>query len=341
MKKYALLVLSLLLFSSQSLADCKYLGSIGGVGLTLNPRILSDDSLPVGSVLYAKTIGISSMKTFYDCDITSADPDLYRVDVGAKSQVPGVTGINGEPVYETGIDGIGFQISDALAGVPGRPVVAKIGTSPLTVRATSGVKQFTAWLIKTKPIIDTSKSTTPAINVVFAAGRSGQVNNLTQNTILLRIGLNLGSVNYRATSCNLTPRGGGTVRLDNIEVSELKKITPPNATGRGKEVILDMNCPKDATGLSYNYWFNPVSGSETADGVLANSVSTTAGGAKNVGFIIKQNTTPVKFYDYDDYQISNTKATQEIKFNIDYYRLSTDITQGSVSGLLEVILQEK
>lgn len=51
--------------------------------------------------------------------------------------------------------------------------------------------------------------------------------------------------------------------------------------------------------------------------------------------------TAVKFYDYDDYEVNNTKMTQQIKFNVDYYRLSSDITQGNVTALLEVILQEK
>ncbi|WP_333853553.1 fimbrial protein [Leclercia sp.] len=341
MKKYALLIFSLLLFSAQSIADCKYLNSTGGVGLTLSPRLLSDNSLPVGSILFAKTIGISSMRTFYDCDTTSADPDLYRVDVGSKAQVSGVTGINGEAVYETGIDGIGFQVSDGISGVPGRPVVAQIGAFPLTVKATSGVKQWTVWLIKTKPIIDTSTSTAPAIVIQYAAGRSGQVKSLTSNTILLRVTLNMGTVQYRATSCNLTPRGGNTVTLDPITVTDLKKVSSPNATGKSKDVVLDMTCPNDAVGLSYNYWFNPISGSESASGVLANSTSVAAGGAKNVGLIVKQGVTAVNFYDYDDYQVSKTKATQEIKFSIDYYRLSTDIAQGNVTALMEVVLQEK
>lgn len=342
MKKYVLLIISLLFFSAQSIADCKYYENYpGGVALTLNPRLLSDTSLPVGSVLFAKTIGISSMKTFYGCDTTSADPDLYRIDVGSKTQAPGVTGMNGKAVYETGIDGIGFQVSDAISGVPGRPVVADIGTSPLTVKSTGGVKQWTVWLIKTKPVIDTSTSTAPSTVITYAAGRSGQVNNLTLNTILLRVTLNLGTVNYRATSCHLTPRGGNTVKLDPIKLTDLVKITSPNATGKAKEVILDMTCPDEAVGLSYNYWFNPVSGSGTNDGVLMNSTSVAAGGAQNVGFVVKQGTSVVKFYDYDDYQVSKTQATQQIKFNVDYYRFSSDITQGNVTALLEVILQEK
>ncbi|URN99636.1 fimbrial protein [Leclercia adecarboxylata] len=343
MKKYVLLMFGLLIFSAQSIADCKYSTGTtpGTVGLTLNPRLLSDASLPIGSVLFAKTVGVSSMKTFYNCDITSADPDLYRIDVGSKTPVPGVTGMNGEAVYETGIDGIGFQVSDALSGEPGRPVVAKIGTYPLTVTATMGIKQWTVWLIKTKAIIDTSKSTVPSITITYAAGRSGQVNSLILSTQLLRVTLNLGTVNYRATSCNLTPRGGNVIKLDPIKLPDLKKITPPNATGKAKEVILDMTCPSEAVGINYNYWFNPISGSDTKDGVLLNSTSVAAGGAQDVGFIIKQGSTAVKFYDYDDYQISKTKATQEIKFNIDYYRLSNNISQGAVTGLIEVILQEK
>lgn len=280
MKKYLLLIIGLLFSSTQSIADCKYLGNTQIVGVTVNPRILSDQSLPVGSVLFAKTIGISSMKTVYNCDTTSADPDLYRVDIGSHAQAPGVTGIYGGPVYETGIDGIGFQVSDAMAGEPGRPVLAKIGSYPMTVNATLGIKQWTVWLIKTKPIIDTSQTGVPTIPVIYAAGRSGQVNALTSNTVMLRVNLSLGTVKYRETSCHLTPRGGSLVKLDDIKLTDLKKVNSPSASGRGKDVILDMSCPSTAIGLNYNYWFNPISGSATEDGVLLNTTSAAAGGLR-------------------------------------------------------------
>lgn len=342
MNKYILLIFGMLLFSSQSIADCKYRDNTGTVGITLNPRILSDPSLPVGSILHAQTVGISSMKTIFDCNTTSSEPDSYRVDIGALTQAPGVTGIHGEPVYNTGIDGIGFQISDGITGAPGRPVVAKIGTNPLTIGTSGGVKQVTVWLVKTKPIIDTSKNTAPQFTVTYAAGRPSQVSALTSNTVVLRVGVNLGRINYRETSCNLTLRGGNPIKLSTIKASDLRKLTSTASTGKGKDIILDMSCPTAALGLNYYYWFNPVSGSSaTLDGVLPNALSLAAGGAKDVGFIIRQGVTPVKFYDYDEYKINNTKETQEIKFNVDYYRLSSDITQGNVSALVEVVLQER
>ncbi len=40
--------------------------------------------------------------------------DQYIVESTAP-EVTGVTGIRGKPVYETGIDGIGFQFSDLLS----------------------------------------------------------------------------------------------------------------------------------------------------------------------------------------------------------------------------------
>lgn len=341
MKKHIILIIGMLFFSSQSFADCKYLGSTKNLGVPFSPRILADDTLPVGSILYAKTVGINTMKSAYGCDITSTDPDMYRIDVGAHPEVPGVKGMQGKPVYETGIDGIGFQISDGLIGVPGRPVVATAGMTPMTTTTTTPVKQWTIWLIKTKPVIDTSINTIPQISVIYAVGRAGQINTLTSNTVLLKVGTNIGPITYRSTSCNLTAKGGSIIKLSDISVAELKAITPPNSTGKGKNVTLEMNCPRDVLGSSYNYWFNAISGSTSTDGVLTNSTSESAGGAKNVGFIVKQGVSPVKFFDYDDYSVNNVKATQEINFSVDYYRFSSTISQGNVSALLEVVLQEK
>lgn len=342
MKKFIIFIFGLLFFNSQSQADCNYHGNTKNIGMTLKPRILADSTLPIGSVLYAETAGVSDMRTFSQCDTTSGDPDRYRVSVASQALVAGVTGIQGGPVYETGIDGIGFQISDAISGTPARPVVAEAGTFPLTVASTPGVKQVTVWLIKTKEHIDTSKLTGSTFDVQYAAGLSSRVATFSSSAMLLRVSLGIGPVTYRTTSCNLTLRGGNPVKLSSIEAKDLKSLVQGKSTGKGKDIILDMSCPSDSQGKSYYYWFNPISGSSPSiDGVLPNSLSPAGGGAKDVGIMIKRGVTPVVFYDYDDYLISNAKATQEIKINADYYRLSSDIAPGEVRALLEVVLQEK
>lgn len=340
MKKLLFLALSLLL-STQAFANCKYEGSTNTIRIPISPKVLADSSLPVGSILYVKPVGLSSMRTFYGCDITSASPDVYRVALGTRSEVPGVTGIQGKPVYETGIDGIGFQISDVISGTTSRPVPAVGGTVPLTQTSTSGVNQVTIWLIKTKPTIDTSTTGADRTAIVFAAGVSTQVSSLSSNAVLLRVNFDLGPVSYRESSCDLNLRGGNPIKLKNITLTKLKGVSPGTATGQQQNIVLDMNCPSSSVGTNYMYWFNPIGGTSAVDGVLPNMIKTSSGGAKDVGLIIKQGNSAVRFYDYSSYTISKVKASQQINLSADYYRFSSDISQGSVQGLLEVVLQEQ
>ncbi|MCP6307944.1 fimbrial protein, partial [Klebsiella pneumoniae] len=78
-------------------------------------------SIPVGSILYTRKIGTGPYKNF-KCD--KSTNDQYIIDIGA-SEVAGVTGIQGGKVYETGIDGIGFQVSDLLRSKNGSVVVGE------------------------------------------------------------------------------------------------------------------------------------------------------------------------------------------------------------------------
>ncbi|MBX4293858.1 fimbrial protein, partial [Mycobacterium tuberculosis] len=79
-------------------------------------------------------------------------------------------GIRGKPVYETGIDGIGFQFSDLLSSKNGpiNPAVAQSTIVPI-LESNEDYKFMTVWLIKTKQVIDTSgTSTNPVFK--FSAG---------------------------------------------------------------------------------------------------------------------------------------------------------------------------
>lgn len=49
-----------------------------------------------------------------------------------------------------------------------------------------------------------------------------------------------------------------------------------------------MNCPESSVGTNYMYWFNPIGGTSSVDGVLPNMIPTSSGGAKDVGLIIKK-----------------------------------------------------
>ena len=69
--------------------------------------------------------------------------------------------------------------------------------------------------------------------------------------------------------------------------------------------------------------------------------------ASNVGIIFKISGSPIVFYDTDNYKydiITNSDLSKTINLTADYYRMSdssSEITSGSVKGMLEVIIQEE
>ncbi|WP_242637149.1 fimbrial protein [Klebsiella quasipneumoniae] len=343
MMKNILTFISLLFISLPVMANCKYsdAGNGAAVGITFKSKILSDNTLPAGSVLAVQTVGgnVSNMKTFNSCGAG----DVYGIMASPNTpEVVGVKGVLGGPVYETGIAGIGYEISDARIGANGRPVPATLGNISAYGLSDPGVEQITVWLIKTKDNIDTNSGNTRKFSVSYLAGTTTQVAGNSQTARLLRVDITVGPLTFKNSTCNINPRGGRTINLSNIELSQLDTIKQGANTGKQKEFTLDINCPASSVGSKYIYWFNPITeNSASKDGVLLNSISTAAGGAKDVGFIIKKGTAPIKFFDYKSYQISKISASQSISLSADYYKLTNDIFAGQVKAIFEIVLQEE
>ncbi len=168
MKKIVILI-TLLMLGGQAATNCTYKGNTKRQGLTLtNIKIPTDASIPVGSVLHTHKFGTGAYKTF-TCNKNT--DDQYIIDVGA-AVVPGVTGVQGGPVYETGIDGIGFQVSDLLRSKNGSLIAAEAGSTlvPITSSSENNYQFITVWLIKTKTVIDTSTKSTSNPSVSFSVG---------------------------------------------------------------------------------------------------------------------------------------------------------------------------
>lgn len=342
MMKKILLFISLLLLNQTVMADCDYRGTDAIFNVTFSPtKILSDSSLAPGSVLAVKTVGgsIANAKTFSNCRAN----DVYAIiATPSVNLATGVTGILGGPVYETGIPGIGFEISEAIAGTNGRPVPATLGTVSAYGLSDPGVKQLTVWLIKTQDNIDTSFLGQRVIKVSYRAGSVNQVNTNSTIARLVQANIKLGPFTYKETTCEISPRGGGTINLTNIGASHLQSLNQGGVTGKQKSFTLDITCPDSSVGSKYTYWFNPITeNSPSKDGVLFNSISDTAGGAKDVGFIIKQGSSPIAFFDYTKYTIASINRNQSLTFTADYYKVSNNITPGNVRAIFEIILQEE
>lgn len=84
----------LLSFSITAEATCTYSGSEVTVNMSLSSKILSDNTLPAGSVLAVRTVGgnVSNMKSFSNCGTA----DVYAVVASPGAiEALGVKGIQG------------------------------------------------------------------------------------------------------------------------------------------------------------------------------------------------------------------------------------------------------
>jgi type 1 fimbria pilin len=336
MKKILICIIGLLV-SAEVAAKCTYLGDIRRQTLTINPKILADDTLPVGSVLYTKRFGTGNYKTF-SCQKVMGDQ--YIVDMGA-DVVPGVTGIQGLPVYESGIDGIGFQVTDLLLSRNGAltPAVADSTVVPYE-KSNSNYQGMMVWLIKTKVRIDTSGVQSILPQISFSAGNLN-TNPNPMDRLFYTAGFRLGSITYRQTSCNVSVNGPNIIRLETIQKSELMSSAQGN-TSKKKDIAINVSCPADIVGKKVNYWFNP-RGVTSQEGVVNNMLSGPTA-ASNVGVIFKIGTNAISFFDISKYAFSKVKQSETINLTADYYRQSNnaaDITSGRVKAMLEVIIQEE
>lgn len=339
MKKRLFLIALLFLFQHTASLACSYSGSEQKINFNFKGvKLLSDDSLPVGSVLAVKRVGgnVANMKRFANC----SSGDVYAVLASAGlTEAPGVRGVQGGIVYETGIPGIGFQISDAISGTNLRPVPAVFQTVSAQGLSSGSVEQITVWLVKTRDKIDPSETGNNA-TVSFKAGPANQIQR--NEYLLLQINLAFGPFTYKKTSCNVTPRRGGTVTLPKIEAKVLRNKAAGATTDSQQDINLDISCPADSVGTKYIYWFNPITAnSTTSNGVLLNNISSAAGGAKNVGVIIKKDGTAIRFYDYSAYGFSKIKSNEVISLTADYYKTASPLEPGQVQAIFEVILQEE
>lgn len=334
MKKIFLL-LSLVFVCSDVFAACTYHGERKLLTLNLSPKITADPSIPVGAVLYSKKFGTGNYKTFSCSKIMN---DQYIID-STGPQVTGVTGLQGKPVYETGIDGIGFQVSDILNSKNGSLNPAVVGSTQIPFESSNDNYQFiTVWLIKTKAVIDTNdKSFNPKISF-------GANNIMINDGLLLAATINLNNMIYKNTSCNISVSGSNRIILNKIAKSTLMSIPRAGITPSQKNITMNVDCPTGSQGGSFMYWFNPIGNvSASGDGIIDN-ILTGATAAKNVGVIFKMNSNPVVFYDMDKYKIANAGAHQNFNITADYYRASNnaaDITNGSVKAMMEVVIQEE
>lgn len=338
MKKLIILLFTLLC-ASEAMAKCEYGGSDALATFKLSPKIPLDPSIPVGSVLYTKKFGTGSYKTF-DCNKLLGD-EYIVTSTGA--EVPGVTGVGGKPVYETGIDGIGFQFSDMNLSKNGHVIPAVVGSSIVPVNETTGDYKFmTIWLIKTKPVINTANGSANQM-VTFSAGNMA-TNPRAKDRLLLTGNLKIVDLAFKNTSCNISVMGSKQVTLQTIKMSELLAVSPGKDTLAKKDIQMKVDCPSEVYGNTLSYWFNPVGGGGSRGTGIMENMLTGDDAAKNVGVILKQNGRDIAFFDSSSYQLKKLGATQFIDFTADYYAFSKsakDLSNGKVKAMVEVIIQEE
>ncbi|WKL83347.1 hypothetical protein Q1L34_23245 [Raoultella ornithinolytica] len=258
MKKMIVLLAAVFFSSGVSAARlCTYTdaaGNDGGVeerqGMTLYPKISADPALPVGAILYSRTIGGMDLHhRLFRCNPGAE----YVVEVST-SQVPGVT-LRGMPVYETGVPGIGIQFSDIFASRIGKQVPGEAGSWPTPFDKSvqfPAVPHFSAWLVKTGPI-DTSGATNINVEITFRVRdpayptyeRGGAIYWVNPKTTR--------KISFRNESCNISVKGPSTVNLQRINKSELLALSSGAATGKGKTIDMNITCPSELQGQKLTY----------------------------------------------------------------------------------------
>ena len=342
--KNFIILLSLFCISLSAKATCSYGTGGGSITVTFD-KVFASTEVPVGTILATVRNGNVIPKSF-----SCGAGDLYSINTNSSAIATGIKGIRGMPVYETGIPGIGFQISDITKGSAGQPIPAVLN-EPVSAKSAQfdpndAPKQVMIWLVKTGPI--TQQSLSNLVSVYFLAGTTTQTSGTgTSGSRLFTINLNMSRLKFKDASCDVVPVGGNTVTLPTVEASALNALSA-RAAGRSKDFKVDIVCPQSETGLKYRYWFNPISETySSADGVLLNS---STNGAQNVGIQIKHKSSAIKFYDITSnaYVISQTVNTQTLEFTADYYKTGAQVTTpvtvgdtGEVSGRFEIVLQEE
>lgn len=339
--KKLIISLGLLCISFQATATCSYDGTTGAITVSFGtPSVLADSTLPDGTILATAVRGNVNPKIYSKCSVS----DVYVIRTTPAVNESNVKKINGQTVYETGIPGIGFQISD-ITKPKGRFIPSEINQAEQATQryfSSSDIsKQVMVWLVKTGPI--TQQKLDSYITVYYMAGTPVQTSTGSNNSsALYRINIDLTNIKFKETTCEISPRNGSTVRLQNIDLSELTSISIGAAAGKPKNFTLDISCPTSEVNKNYIYWFNPISmNSPSADGVLLNALP---GGATNIGFILKKDSTAIKFSDLS-YSFTTVKS-QSLTFNADYYKIANPVILGTagtgeVKADFEIVLQEK
>lgn len=344
MKKMIVLLAGIFFCSGVSAARlCSYTDSAGNEGpnggteerqgMTMYPKISADPTLPVGAILYSRTIGGMNLHhRLYTCE-----PGAQYIVAVNRPEVSGMS-LRGMPVYETGVDGIGIQFSDIFASRVGKQIVGQAGSWPTPFDRSAQFRAtpfFSAWLVKTGPI-DTSGATNINVEIEFRVADPGYLD-YARKGLIYWVNPKTSGITFRNKSCNISLKGPGTVNLQRISRSELLALARGATTGKGKAIDMNISCPTDMQGKKLTYWFNPKGAVATDVGVLENTVSV---GAQNVGIILKKDNSPVKFFDTDAYTISSLSLNQDIRFTADYFRMNDDISDGLVKAVLEVVIQE-
>jgi len=331
-------IISLLSISLQAVATCSYSKTGGGaITVSFNGSVIADSTLPNGSILASARRGSVNPKTFSSC----SSSDVYVVRTVPVVSPSNITKIGGKIVYETGIPGIGFQISDiTLPSVnyfsPAEIDQPEIASNHYFSKASG---QVMVWLVKTGPITKQKGNKTA---VYFMAGPPNQTNTGASNTAeLFRINVDLTNITFKETTCEISPRNGGIVKLSTIDISDLNSVAVGSAAGKSKNIALDINCPDSEINKKYVYWFSPISVASTSvNGLLLNSLPD---GAQNIGIILKKNGSAIKFNDLSAYPFVSTKS-QDLTLTADYFKIAKNVSAGITGEIktdLEVILQEE
>ncbi|WP_330983310.1 MULTISPECIES: fimbrial protein [Enterobacterales] len=305
------LCLGLLSFGAKAASNCTVLD--GKSYRVLTASIPLDPDAPDGSVLYRRYVDTSGPKIA--CLSGSAQ---YKSEMTNKT----VTGVNADGnIFETGIPGVGIQISDLM--MSNRKVPNKGALSPNDL--------LPAWSTSGRIRVDFIK-TGPISQGYIRGGKVAEykVDDYTVASIEVK-----GNQSWVIKSCTIDSADRNkTVQLGNYRASDFSSV---GSTTVDKYFSLTLNCQQDSTPVYLS--FEPTTGS-SGDGILTLDKSgTDSASGIAIEILNKSDRTPLVFNNAIKYHSGSEKKI-EISYIAHYKKINSTVSPGTANAAMTFTIDQ-
>jgi type 1 fimbria pilin len=276
--------------------------------------------MPIGSVLYQGKTGAGNLMGHYCSNPVTVTPTMVYLS----SQISSY----GNNVYETGVDGIGINVSwngleVQTPGVPQSVPTVIAGIPAYGIRSIDeSATPITVKLIKTGPVSGGVMQAGPVVNFAIAGVTVGQVKGTISSGVII------------GSTCKVT-NNNIQIILDDILASKMNSV---GSTYNPKNFNVGLNCdPGARVSATLRGNDNP---DTSVDGVLQLSNAGNDDVADGVGIQILNNNVPMPLDKLISLRTFTT--TQEtLPFTVRYFQTKSEIKTGkaNATATLEITYQ--